>query len=73
MPKMSISDLFDKSDGITNPAAFYGNQVAFDQRDLYSTFEFERAMDRHCQPLVSKLDTSHSIKKKLVKSPCREF
>ena len=33
------------------------NQIAFDQRDLYSTPEFERSMDHRCQGLVSKLET----------------
>ena len=28
------------------------NQIAFDQQDLNSTREFERAMDRRCQGLV---------------------
>ena len=32
-------------------------QIAFDQRDLHSTPEFERAMDRRCQALVSKFET----------------
>ena len=31
------------------------NQIAFDQRDLHSTPEFERAMDHRCQAQVSKL------------------
>ena len=29
--------------------------IAFDQRDLHLTPEFERAMDRRCQALVFKL------------------
>ena len=37
------------------------NQIAFDQRDLHSTPEFERAMDRCCQALVSKLETLGTI------------
>ena len=37
------------------------NQIAFDQRDLHSTLEFERAMDRSCQVLVSKLETLDTI------------
>ena len=37
------------------------NQVAFDQRDLHSTYEFQRAMDPRCQVLVSKLETLHAI------------
>ena len=32
-------------------------QIAFDQRDLHSTPEFERAMDHRRQALVSKLKT----------------
>ena len=37
------------------------NQIAFDQRELHSTLEFERAMDRRCQALVSKLETLDTI------------
>ena len=37
------------------------NQIAFDQQDLHSTPEFERAMDRRCQGLVSKLETLDTI------------
>ena len=37
------------------------NQIAFDQWDLYLTPEFERTMDRHCQVLVSKLETLDTI------------
>ena len=33
------------------------NQITFDQRDLYLTPEFECAMDRRCQVLVSKWET----------------
>ena len=33
------------------------NQIAFDQRDLQSTSEFERAMDRRCEVLVYKLES----------------
>ena len=36
-------------------------QIPFDQRDLNSTPEFEPAMDRHCQVLVSKLETLDTI------------
>ena len=34
------------------------NQIAFDQRDLQSTPEFERTMDCRCQAMVSKLENS---------------
>ena len=37
------------------------NQMAFDQRDLYWTPEFKRAMDRCCHSLVSKPETSDTI------------
>ena len=33
----------------------------FDQQDLHSAPEFERAMDRRCQALVSKLETLDTI------------
>ena len=33
-------------------------QIVFDQRGLDSTSTFERSMDRRCQVLVSKLETS---------------
>ena len=39
------------------PRSTVTKQIAFDQRDLHSTPVFERAMDRHCQALVSKLET----------------
>ena len=37
------------------------NQIAFDQQDSHSTPEFERAMDRRCQALVSKWETLSAI------------
>ena len=37
------------------------NQIAFDQRDLHSTPEFERTMDHCCHALVSKLETKGTI------------
>ena len=43
------------------PRSTVTNQIAFDQTDLYSTPEIERAMDRRYQALVSKLETSHTI------------
>ena len=43
------------------PRSAIANQIAFNQRDLYSTYEFERTMDRRCQVLVSKLETSDTI------------
>ena len=43
------------------PRSMVTNQIAFDQRDLYSAPEFERTMDRRCQVLVSKLETSDTI------------
>ena len=33
-------------------------QIALDQRDLQLTSKFKRAMDRHCQELVSTLDAT---------------
>ena len=33
------------------------NQIAFDQRVLHSTSEFERTIDRRRQELASKLET----------------
>ena len=45
--------------GLTRSAVT--NQIAFDQRDLHSTLEFERAIDRSCQVLVSKLETLGTI------------
>ena len=35
-------------------------QIAFDQGDLHSSPVFERAMDRRCWALVSKLETLDS-------------
>ena len=50
------------------------NQIAFDQRDFRSTFEFERTMDRRCQALVSKLETLDTITRKVVQGgPHRSF
>ena len=43
------------------PRSTVTNQIAFDQRDLYSTPEFERTMNRRYQALVSKLETSETI------------
>ena len=39
------------------PSLTLTKQIAFDQRGLHSTPEFEGAMDRRCQALVSKLET----------------
>ena len=39
------------------PGSKVTEQIALDQRDLDSTPIFERAMDHHCQTLVSKLET----------------
>ena len=43
------------------PRSTVTDQIAFDQRDLHSTPLLERAMDRHCQALVSKLETLDTI------------
>ena len=43
------------------PRSTVTNQIAFDQRDLYSTPEFERTVHRRCQELVSKLETPDTI------------
>ena len=43
------------------PRSTVTNQIAFDQQDLYSAPEFEGTMDRRCQALVSKLETSGTI------------
>ena len=37
------------------------NQIVFDQRDLHSTSEFERTIDRRRQELASKLETLDTI------------
>ena len=37
------------------------NQTAFDQKDSNLNHEFERAMERRCQALVSKLETLDTI------------
>ena len=42
------------------PRSTVTKKIAFDQRDLHLTAVFERAMDRHCQALVSKLETLDS-------------
>ena len=39
------------------PRSTVTNQIAFDQRDLHSTPEFERVLEHRCQVLVSKLET----------------
>ena len=53
---------FDKTDAITGLTAFNSTkQMAFDQRDLHLTPEFEGAMVRPCQVLVSKLETLDTI------------
>ena len=39
------------------PLSTVTNQLGFDQRDSNSSHKFERAMDRRCQMLVSKLET----------------
>ena len=38
------------------PRSKITNQIAFDQQDSKSIPEFECAMDRRCQALVSKLE-----------------
>ena len=38
------------------PSSKVANQISFDQRDLYRTSKFERAMGRRCQ-LLETLDT----------------
>ena len=43
------------------PRSTVTNQIALDQQDLHLTPEFERTMDRRCQALVSKLETSDTI------------
>ena len=43
------------------PRSTVANQTAFDQPDLHSTPEIERAMDLRCQALVSKSETLHTI------------
>ena len=37
------------------------NQITFDQQDSNSVPHFERAIDRHCQALVSNLETLDTI------------
>ena len=37
------------------------NQIAFDQRGFHSISEYERAIDRCCQALVSKSETLNTI------------
>ena len=39
------------------PRSTITNQIAFDQRHLHSTPEFEHEMNHRCQALVSKLET----------------
>ena len=43
------------------PRSTVTNQITFDQQDFHSTPEFERAIDRRCQALVSKLETLDTI------------
>ena len=43
------------------PCSTVTNQTALDQQDLYSTPEFQRAMERRCQALISKLETLDTI------------
>ena len=60
-PDLSLSKLMVSHD---LPHSRVTNQIAFDQQDLYSSPEFERAMDRRWQvldwkpqtPLISKSD-----------------
>ena len=40
------------------PCSTGTNQMSFDQQDSNTIPEFERTMDRRCQALVSKLETS---------------
>ena len=49
------------------PCSMVTNKIAFDQQDLHSTPEFEHAMERRCQPLVSKLETSHDAGMQIMK------
>ena len=39
------------------PSSTLTKQIAFNQRGLHSTPEFERAIDRRSQALVSKMET----------------
>ena len=43
------------------PRSMVTNQITFDQRDSNSLPDFERAMDRRCQSLVSNLETLDTI------------
>ena len=43
------------------PHSTVTNQSAFDQQYLFSTPELESTMDRGCQALVSKLESSDTI------------
>ena len=43
------------------PHSMVTNQIAFDQQDLHSTPEIEHMMERHCQALISKLETSDNM------------
>ena len=43
------------------PRSTITNQIAFNQWDLHSTLEFERAMDHRYQALVSQLETWDTI------------
>ena len=43
------------------PRSTVTNQIAFNQQYSSSIPDFERAMDRRCQALVSNLETLHTI------------
>ena len=43
------------------PRSTVTNQITFDQQDSDSVPDFERAMDRRCQVLVSNLETLDTI------------
>ena len=43
------------------PRSVVTSHNEFDQRDLHSTPEFERVMNRRCQARVSKLETADTI------------
>ena len=43
------------------PRSTVTNQIRFDQQDSNSIPDFERAMDRRCQALVSNLETLDTV------------
>ena len=52
--KTAVSRDLPRSTSVTD-------QIKFDQQDLHLTPEFERAMDRRCQVLVSQLEILDTI------------